>query len=149
MSAYEDRFAIGELIDRWSDGTNERDWAGLEATFTEDGIWDVGAPFEFRAEGNKNIVALLREKMSPSQYVVQTAHAKVVWLHGNTAKARSTIHEVCRFNDGTGLEMTGTYYDDLVKNEKGWRFKIRTYRCIYFNPQPPAGQVIKTFPEQA
>jgi ketosteroid isomerase-like protein len=149
MSDFEDRFAIGELIDRWSDGTNERDWPALEEVFTEDGVWDVGAPFAFRIEGNKKIVAHLRELMGPSEYVVQTAHAKVVWLDGNQAKARSTIHEVCRFKDGTGLEMAGTYYDDLIRDDKGWRFKKRTYRCIYFNPQPPAGQVIKTFPEQA
>lgn len=142
-----DRLAIRELVERWSDGTNNHDWAALEELFTEDAVWDVGEPLSFTAQGRRQIVALLREKMQPSLYVVQTPHAIIVKLQGNTASARSTIHEVCRFADGTGLEMMGTYFDELVKEASGWRFRRRNYRCTLLNPQPPAGQVYRTFSE--
>ncbi len=145
MSDIEDRLAIRELVERWSDGTNNHDWTALEELFTEDAVWDVGAPLDFTAQGGRQIVALLREKMRPSQYVVQTPHAIIVKVQGTTATARSTIHEVCRFADGTGIEMTGTYFDELVKLPQGWRFKRRTYRCTYLNPQPPAGHVFRSF----
>ncbi len=108
-----------------------------------------GAPLSFTVQGGQQIVALLREKMGPTEYVVQTPHAIIVKVQGSTATARSTIHEVCRFADGAGLEMTGTYFDDLVKVAQGWRFKRRTYRCTYLNPQPPAGQVFRNFKEPA
>lgn len=146
MSDLEDRLAIRELVERWSDGTNNHDWAALEDLFTEDAVWDVGAPLNFRIEGSKQIVAALREKMRPSQYVVQTPHAIIVTVQGNTASARSTIHEVCRFADGTGLEMMGTYFDELVRTDMGWRFQRRNYRCTLLNPHPPAGEVYRTFP---
>ena len=145
MSDLEDRLAIRELVERWSDGTNNHDWQALEALFTEDVVWDVGAPLSFTVQGGQQIVALLREKMGPTEYVVQTPHAIIVKVQGSTATARSTIHEVCRFADGAGLEMTGTYFDDVVKGAQGWRFKRRTYRCTYLNPQPPAGQVFRNF----
>lgn len=149
MSDLEDRLAIRELVERWSDGTNNHDWAALEELFTEDAVWDVGAPLDFQMQGARQIVALLREKMRPSQYVVQTPHAIIVKVKGNEATARSTIHEVCRFADGTGLEMMGTYFDELVKQAGRWRFRRRTYRCTLLNPQPPAGQVFRTFDDQA
>jgi len=145
MDNIEDRLAIRELVERWSDGTNNHDWAALEELFTEDGVWDVGEPLNFRVQGRLQIVALLREKMQPTQYVVQTPHAIIVKLKGSTASARSTIHEVCRFADGTGLEMMGTYFDELVKVAGGWRFRSRNYRCTLLNPQPPAGDVYRIF----
>ena len=145
MSDLEDRLAIRELVERWSDGTNNHDWTALEALFTDDAVWDVGAPLNFTVQGGRRIVAELREKMRPSQYVVQTPHAIIVTVQGATATARSTIHEVCRFADGTGLEMTGTYFDELVKLAQGWRFRRRNYRCTYLNPHPPAGQAHRVF----
>ncbi|MFO1466068.1 MAG: nuclear transport factor 2 family protein [Steroidobacteraceae bacterium] len=145
MSDLEDRFAIRELVERWSDGTNNHDWEALEALFSEDAVWDVGEPLNFRIQGRREIVAGLREKMRPSQYVVQMPHAIIVTVRGDTASARSTIHEVCRFADGTGLEMMGTYFDELVREPRGWRFRRRNYRCTILNPQPPAGQVFRTF----
>lgn len=145
MSDLEDRFAIRELVERWSDGTNNHDWEALEALFSEDAVWDVGEPLNFRIQGRREIVAGLREKMRPSQYVVQTPHAIIVTVRGDTASARSTIHEVCRFADGSGLEMMGTYFDELVREPRGWRFRRRNYRCTILNPQPPAGQVFRTF----
>ncbi len=54
-TAFEDRFAIRELIDQWSDAVNEHDWAALDGCFTEDGVWDVGAPYGFRLEGRQMI----------------------------------------------------------------------------------------------
>lgn len=141
MSDFEDRFAIRELIDRYSDAVNHRDWAALETCFTEDGVWDVGAPFSFKIESAKAIVATCSEKMATTVYVVQTPHATVIKLDGNKATARSTMYEAFRFEDGTGGEFLGTYSDDIVRDAKGWRFKRRTYRTANFNPAPPVGQV--------
>lgn len=145
MSDLEDRLAVRELVERWSDGTNNRDWAALEELFTDDAVWDVGEPLNFTAQGGRQIVALLREKMRPSKYVVQMPHAIIVQVKGHEATARSTIHEVCRFADDTGLEMMGTYFDELVKEPRGWRFRRRNYRCTWLDPRPPAGQAFRSF----
>ena len=49
-SALAERFAIRELIDRYSYAVNERDWAALESCWAEDGVWDVGKPLNFKLE---------------------------------------------------------------------------------------------------
>jgi len=140
MNELEDRYAIRELVEGWSDGANHRDWAALEALFTDDAVWDVGAPLSFQAQGARPIVALLREKMEVAEFVVQTPHAPRIWLNGHSARARTTIHEICRFRDGAGLEMRGTYYDELLRLAQGWRFRRRVFRVTCFNAVAPAGQ---------
>ena len=60
MTDLEDRLAIRELVERWSDGTNNHDWAALEELFTEDAVWEVGEPLSFKVQGRRQIVAALR-----------------------------------------------------------------------------------------
>jgi hypothetical protein len=46
-SAFQDRFEMRELIDRWSDAVTERDCAERATCFTADGIRGVGGPLKF------------------------------------------------------------------------------------------------------
>lgn len=145
MSKFDDHYAIRELVERWSDGVNNQEWAALEELFIEGAIWELGEPVNTKVHGRQKIVSLLREKLEPTKYMVQTPHAIIVKVQGRTGTARSTIHEVCRFGDDAGLEVVGTYFDELVKERGGWRFRHRTYRCTFLNPLPPGGQVFRSF----
>ena len=80
MSDIEDRLAIRELVERWSDGTNNHDWKALEVLFTEDAVWDVGAPLSFTVHGGQQIVALLRENSSVDERVAVHPNA-LAWRH--------------------------------------------------------------------
>jgi uncharacterized protein (TIGR02246 family) len=144
-TAFEDRFAIRELIDQWSDAVNEHDWAALDGCFTEDGVWDVGAPYGFRLEGRQMITEIVSTKIAEQQYVIQTPHAVVIKLNGDTATARVTMQEIMRGQDGSGMQMWGTYYDDLVRTNAGWRFKLRRYRTAIFDAKPPEGDLFRSF----
>jgi uncharacterized protein (TIGR02246 family) len=148
-SAFEDRFAIRELIDQYSDAVNERDWAAFASCFTEDAVWDVGAPFSFKLETRDLITQIASSKISEEEYVIQCPHAPVIKLNGDTATARTTMHEVVRSPGNKGAQLMGTYYDDLVRTPEGWRFKVRTFRVTYFDPQPPVGDVFKVFAKPA
>ena len=142
MSDFEDRFAIWELIDRWSDAGRQRDWDALESVLTEDGVWESGPPFSFIAQGSKNVVAAAKEKVSSMEFLVQIPLTRVIWVEGNQAKARCAIQEVCRYKDGRGMQIFATYSDDLVKTDKGWRFKRRSFLIECLNQEPPAGQLL-------
>jgi len=138
-SALADRFAIRELIDRYCYAVNERDWAVLESCYTEDAVWDVGKPLNFRLEGRKAIVEIASTKISEEDFVVQTAHATVIWLDGAKARAHSTIKEVVRSKAAAGIQILATYADELVKPDGEWRFKVRTYRVTNIEFKAPAG----------
>ncbi|MBV6423920.1 MAG: hypothetical protein NAOJABEB_01730 [Steroidobacteraceae bacterium] len=145
MSKYDDHYAIRELVERWSDGVNSREWAALEVLFTEEATWNVGEPLNFHAQGPSQIVALLREKLQQTRYMVQTPHAVIVDVQGDAATAKSTIHEACRFKDDSGIEVVGTYFDEFVRERVGWRFSRRTYRCTFTSPLTPGGQTFQHF----
>jgi uncharacterized protein (TIGR02246 family) len=146
-SAFEDRFAIHELIHQWSAAVNERDWDGLASVYAEDGVIDVGPPFAIRLEGRQAIRETFSKMIPEQQYIIQTASAIVVKLNGDTASARATIHELMRGPDGTGMQQMGTYYDDLVRTAEGWKFKLRRFRVTIFDGKPPAGDFLKTYGE--
>ena len=51
MSDTEDRLAIRELIERYSDALNRRDFAVLAGLFTPDARWSADPPFDIAFEG--------------------------------------------------------------------------------------------------
>ncbi len=146
-TAFEDRFAIHELIMQWSAAVNERDWDEMASVYTEDGVWDVGPPFAFRLEGRQAIKETGGKLISEQQYVIQLGAAIVVKLNGDTATARATMYEVMRGPDGSGMQQMGTYYDDLVRTPEGWKFKLRRFRTTILEGKPPAGDFFKTYGE--
>jgi hypothetical protein len=146
-SALADRFAIRELIDRYSYSVNERDWPALESCYTEDAVWDVGKPLSFRLEGRKSIVEIASSKISEEDFVVQIPNATVIWLDGDKARAHSTMTEVVRSKGGAaGIQILATYADELVKVKGEWRFKVRTYRVTNIEFKPPAGDCYREWP---
>jgi ketosteroid isomerase-like protein len=144
MAAFEDRFEIRELIDRWSDAVNEQNWDHLASCFIEDGVWDVGAPFNFVFKG-KEIVEKVPGLIEAQKYVIQTPHAVAITLNGDTATSRATMHESTAGHDGTGLQMWGTYYDDLVRTPVGWRFKVRKFRVAFITYEPLPGELMRSY----
>ncbi len=146
-TAFEDRFAIHELINQWSAAVNEHDWDEMASVYTEDGVWDVGPPYGFHLEGRQTIRETVSKLISEQQYVIQIGASTVVKLNGDTATARTTMIEVMRNPDGAGMQQMGTYYDDLVRTPEGWKFKLRRFRTTIFDAKPPAGDFFKTYGE--
>lgn len=144
---FEDRVAIRELIDRWSDAVNERDWKALATCFTDDGEWNVGQPFSFDLKGNDAIVQSVSTEVEKQSFVIQTGHSVVIQVHGDTATARSTMHEFMRNSEGVGMQMWGTYYDDLLRTVAGWRFKRREFRVALFDAKAPVGDFLRNYRE--
>jgi len=139
-----DRFLIRELIDRYSYAVNERDWPAFESCFAEDAVWDVGKPFDFLLQGRSSIVDVARTKISEQDFVIQTPHATVIWLDGDRARAHSTVTEVVSAGGGaTGIQMFGSYADELIRSGDGWKFSRRVYRVTTINLAPPVGECYK------
>jgi ketosteroid isomerase-like protein len=147
IHALADRFAIRELIDRYSYAVNERDWAAFESCFTEDAVWDVGKPLNFRLEGRRSIVEIASAKISEEDFVIQTPHATMIWLDGDAARAHSTMRESVRSKGGAaGIQILASYQDELVKVAGEWRFKVRTFRVTNIEFKPPTGDCYREWP---
>jgi hypothetical protein len=90
-----DHLAIRDLLDRYTDAINERDWTTLDSLLTEHGVWahsgndDVHHVFE----GRGTVTAGIRGFVESTHLVIQMNYAKVIHVDGDRATARSTIHD--------------------------------------------------------
>ena len=150
-----DHLAIQNLMNRYTDAINQRDWKALEDVFAGNGIWDVGGPdcelssMCFLFEGMRNVVEGIAKTVSTTELCIQSNHAAVIEVQGERATARSTIQEIARpVGSDSGLTLWGTYYDDIIRDTDGeWRFLRRSFRYTYVDaPLALPGKVITRFP---
>jgi len=139
--------AVLDLLNRFTDTVNRRDWPALQALFCEDGVWDVGGPdagaYASYFEGAAAVAAGIESLVSTFEFLVQTNHAPVIEISGRRAAARSTIHEFMRPAGGGGITVLGSYADEIVQEgDDRWRFKKRSFRFVYVDTTPLTGQVM-------
>jgi ketosteroid isomerase-like protein len=140
-----ERLAIRELIDRYVDCLNHRDWAGYGELLADDFLWTCSAPHSMRIESR---AAMLEMVSTVQQYqfgfVFQMAHGLVIDDQAaDRARCRHTLHIV-----SDKSTMLGIYYDIVEKGAGGrWRFHRRDYRITYLDDSPAPGRVYRTLPD--
>ena len=137
-----DRLAIRELIDRYNDVINHREWTGLTGLFAPDAVWEMVGPVNLRFEGAPKIAGGIRWTVSRQEVLVQLCSAVVIEGHGpDRASVRSTMIEMSRVREGEpGVHAAGTYHDEVSRVDGVWRFARRVVRVCYSDsvPVPPA-----------
>ncbi|MGO8856806.1 MAG: nuclear transport factor 2 family protein [Steroidobacteraceae bacterium] len=139
--------AIVELLNRYTDAINQRNWIELKSVFAEDCVWDMGGPsvgsMAMRFEGAQRVCEGIAAAIDTAELCVQTNHAPVIVVEGTCATARSTIQEIVRPKGGGGIMILGAYHDDIVLCDDGeWRFKERRFRIRYMDMSPLTGNLI-------
>jgi ketosteroid isomerase-like protein len=118
--------ALTRLANRYCDAVSRRDWATLGKCFSEDAIWKVGRPMNFGAEGRAEIEALVADKVSKVDIVVQTLGSVVLLDSGpDWGRGRTTIQEHGKRDENTGISLIGMYDDEIVLAGGEWYFSRR------------------------
>jgi hypothetical protein len=115
-SITEDRDEILQLMYLYNhtiDGGEAEQWAG---TFTPDGVLDAAGTL---MSGHDELVAFAKS-VSGLRHVVTNP---VVQVEGDSASGRAYIVVY----HGTSTMVVGTYKDELVRGEGGWRFAKRVF----------------------
>ena len=146
-----DESAILSLANRYTDAVNNRDWDAYRACWTDDAVWDLGAPVNQKKEGIEDIMTEVQRAVSAMDLFVQMNHAvTVLSVNGDTARARATLNEIGHvkpenrelLNGAEGVFILAIYTDDLRRVDGRWRYTRRTYQVPYFDPSPLKGQVL-------
>ena len=125
MSLIEDKESIRELFSEYCFRMDDGRYEEVAALFTEDGEWIATYS---QARGHQAITAMLAHNIPPRESGVTRKHFvmnSLIRVDGNSATAR--VSYLTFVGKGSGPEpiVAGTYEDDLVKGEKGWRFRRR------------------------
>ncbi|MFB1484920.1 nuclear transport factor 2 family protein [Corallococcus sp. RDP092CA] len=137
--------AVREVIERFHDAVNHRDFAAIEPLFAADGVWVVAPPFDRHIEGAANIASGVAESVGKLELLIQTCSPIIVDLTDEThATVRTSMQEVGRFKGGGSMRVAGTYFDTLHKDGGVWRFTHRVFRPRYADAPPLTGQLFDT-----
>ncbi len=126
----EDRLAIRELIDSYSDAVCQRDAAAWGATWAEDARWDL-PHLNIAVEGRDNIVEAWKQGMALFPFVSMMAVPGRIEIEGDRATVRCYTSEVALTQDGTEIRPRGQYDDVCVKRGGKWLFLHRRFQVLH------------------
>jgi ketosteroid isomerase-like protein len=131
----EDRLAIRELLETYSEAVCLVDADAWSATWAEDGVWELpDYPEIGKIVGRRNIVTAWKAAMAGYPGIVFVATPGSIVVRGDEATSTSYTSEV--FNDKNGVtnRHRGRYEDVLVKRGGQWLFKSRRFKNIHKEP---------------
>jgi hypothetical protein len=138
-----ERLAIREVIERYADLLNHRDWDAYEQLLTADLQFHTSAPVNVTLHSRAEMMKLVRDTYKAG-FVFQMAHNIIVdRVVANHARARHTLHV---FSDR--FRLLALYYDSLVRGaDNRWRFSRRDVRVTYYEEGTLPGKVYRTLPD--
>ena len=119
-----DRFAIDDLVTRYTMAVDDADWDVLDTVFTDDAVLDYTAAGGIRGPRDQ-VKQWLRDAMSPFPVRQHMIGNKRVVIEGDTATVRAYFFNPMMIEGASG-ETTfapgGGYYNfRLVRATEGWR----------------------------
>ncbi len=129
--AAEDRLAIRERIESYSDAVFRHDADAWIANWAEDGVWHLPA-IGIDLTGRPAIRAAWEQAMSAYALAGFFAAPGAIEVNGDRATARSYTQEILVAKDGGGVrKIVGAYDDTLVRRDGQWLFASRAYTVLH------------------
>ena len=127
----EDRLAIRELLDAYSDAVCQFDAEAWGALWAEDSVWLLPDYPEFgETRGKAAIVNMWVNAMNAYPGVIFVTTPGSIVVKGDRAEVRAYTSEVYD-QDGATKRDRGFYEDICVKVNGQWLFQSRTFRNIH------------------
>ncbi len=124
----EDRLAIRELMDTYSDAVNRIDAEDWAATWAEDAVWSLpDYPEIGEIQGRAAIKTAWVEAMKGYPGIVFVTTPGAITIDGSRATGRSYTSEVYD-HDGNTKRDRGRYEDAFVKIDGQWLVSRRSFR---------------------
>ena len=129
--AAEDRLAIRERIESYSDAVFRHDADAWIANWAEDGVWHLPA-LGLDLTGRPAIRAAWEQAMSAFAMAGFFAVPGAIEINDDMATARSYTQEILVAKEGGGVrKIVGAYDDTLVKRDGQWLFTRRAYNVLH------------------
>ncbi|MBH0112078.1 nuclear transport factor 2 family protein [Novosphingobium sp. YJ-S2-02] len=133
---FEDRVAIRELLEAYSDAVTRCDAGDWADTWADEAQWSLpDYPEIGTTKGKKAIVAMWVEAMKSYPGIMFMAFPGAIEIDGDTAKVRSYTTETYDQGDET-VRDRGFYEDTCVKIDGRWLFSSRSFRNIHRQRAP-------------
>lgn len=124
----EDRMAIRDLWDAYSDAVCRFDESAMAALWAEDAVWLMPDYPEYgTVNGKKAIMNMWVNAMKDYPGILFVTSAGSMTITGDTATATCYTSELFD-KDGKCHRHRGYYEDEMIKIDGTWLFKSRSFR---------------------
>ncbi len=129
VQALQDERDIREVLVRYGEYLDAKDYAAYAALFAKDGVWTGGfgsatGPADIQAMLEKNLGTAEPGYINRSSFHLMTT--MVVDVDGDTAKARSRyLFFTATPEDRPQVALAGRYEDSFVREDGAWKIKAR------------------------
>lgn len=131
-----DRVAIHDVVLRYAQGVDRRDWEQVAACFAPEAECDYGDFFRGRVDG---LVAALAATLPRFDWTLHVLGNHYVTLDGDTAQTET--YAVCHHRHGDeSVEVGMRYLDTLVRTPDGWRIAARRAPFVWQRRAPLPGE---------
>jgi ketosteroid isomerase-like protein len=124
----EDRMAIRERIEAYSDAVFRRDAEDWIANWADNATWSLPG---LDVTGRDNIKAAWQQAMSAFPLAAFFATPGSIHISGQSAQARVYTQEILTLAEGGVRRIVGAYDDELIKVDGSWLFRRRAYRILH------------------
>lgn len=143
-----DELAIRNLLAEYCHRTTTAETGAWAATWSDDARWTI--PKEGVIEGREAIAATFERIRALYVLCVQEVLSGSVEVKGDEASAFWYVREL-QWREGDdgeplGSELIGTYEDELVRTDAGWRFSSRVFTILYVGKVQMSGRLHVRYP---
>jgi len=142
----DDRYALHELVARYSDAVSRRDETAFASTWASGALWQL--PGGLETQGRENIVALWLSIMARFSFVLQRMNNGTVTVDGDSGSGRWYLSEHIAAEDGSLMINIGVYQDRYCRAESGWQFAERRFSMLFHEQRAKCDDVtVSPFPD--
>ncbi|WP_053097689.1 nuclear transport factor 2 family protein [Microbacterium sp. CGR1] len=130
-----DENSIRTLVETFVDACIRADHDTFRTLWAEDGVWEIGAPFNHRSDGIGAIAETLHHLRDERIFFTQLVPTGVITIDGDTAEARWPVREVAQGPGETYYDNLAMYFDSFVRIDGVWKFSRRSYKYMWLNTE--------------
>jgi hypothetical protein len=122
-SVAEDQSAVVDTVVRCADAFDRRDWLALDDVFTDDAVG-------YGVDGRPSIVRFVRGFLGgcgPSQHLLGNHQVTIDADRATSVCQARVLHIGAGELSDLTYECIGSYRDDLVRTDAGWRIAARRF----------------------
>lgn len=129
MTEHEDRQDVSDVLIRYATGIDGRDWDLFRTVFTDDCDVDYGDIGHWRSVDE--ITEFMNRAHAMAGHTMHRVTNIAVTIDGDRATARAYVDALIMAQDNaTGVQAAGSYDDELVRTDAGWRITRRRFTTV-------------------